>query len=241
MKVMVIMVSRLLYLVIFLFKSYWRKTRFIIQFAILALIMGFLLNLNYAPYTYDYVVLVKNAYFIVFGLITSFHLSKLNYNREIYVLLNRVKRKWFYLSSIITSLFIVSLLGGLLDIYILLFTGLSFFELFNMRFIVYSFINLCLAIVITHLFSFYIVKAKYCILSFVLLGLGFIPNWYERLTFESVFNLLSYLVPPLGLNIIQQKAIDFSSSLLVYSSIYFLIIITIGIILIKKRSLITLK
>lgn len=99
--------NRLLFLSIFMFKSYWRKTKFITQFVMLALIIGVLLNPNYAPYTYDYIVLVRNCYFIIFGFITSFHISKLNYNREIYVLLNRVKRSWFYFSSILTCIFIV--------------------------------------------------------------------------------------------------------------------------------------
>jgi len=66
---------------------------------------------------------------------------------------------------------------------------------------------------------------------------GFIPDWYQGLPVESIFSFLSYLLPPLGLNIIQQKAGSCSIVLVVYSIIYFLITVIVGSILIKRRSL----
>jgi hypothetical protein len=203
--------------------------------------MGILLNPSYRPYTYEYIVLVKNAFLVIFGLGTSFQLSKLTYSRELYVVLNRVKRSWFYFASLLTSILIVGLLGIILDIYILLFSGLGLVELFKLSFVIYSVINLILTVSVAHLFSVYIVQGKYCTLGFILVGLGCLPNWYEGLPGERLFNLLSYLCPPLGANIVHQQTMEFSIGLLGGSLVYLLVVITIGALLIKKRSFTTLK
>ena len=232
---------RLIYLISFLIKNYWRKTHFVIQFFILAVVSGYLFDPRYAPYSYQYIVLVKNITMIIISYLTVYQLNKKSYNRSIYVLLNRVKRSWYYLGSVFSSAIIVLFLSLLLDIYILIFTGLSFFDLFNLSLIFYSISNILLTILIANLFSLYTIMGKYQVIGFLLIGFGSIPDWYVSLPLEKTFYYLSYLLPSLGKNILLQQEKIFLSWTMFWSLIYMIFILIIGIRRFNRRNLVDLK
>ena len=201
----VIRVNRLIYLVFFLIKNYWRKTNFLFQFLIFAIVCGYFIDPRYAPYSHNFVILIKNFLLIIIALITTYQMNKINYNRTIYVLLNRVKRKFYYTSTAISVFIIVLGFSILLDIYVLIFAGLSFHKFFTFALVIYSIINISLAIMVINMFSVYTVAGRYQVIGLIMIGFGLIPKWYKNLPFEKIFYYLKYLLPPIGNNILIQQ------------------------------------
>ncbi|HLV08732.1 MAG TPA: hypothetical protein VKY40_00840 [Halanaerobiales bacterium] len=233
--------SRMVYLVIFLAKNYWRRSNFLLQFLILAMVCGYFIDPGYAPYSYDYIVLIKNFALIIIAFITTFQMNKINYDRSIYVLLTRVKRKFYYLSAVLSSFIIVLGFSILLDIYILLFTGLSFYNFFTLSLIIYSILNIFLVIVVSKLFSVYTMGNAYQIVGLIITGFALIPGWYENLPFEKVLSYLNHVLPPLGSNILVQQSKSFFNWNLPLSILYLIIALSIGIRLFENRNLTDLK
>ena len=233
----VIRVNRLIYLVFFLIKNYWRKTNFLFQFLIFAIVCGYFIDPRYAPYSYDYIILIKNFLLIIIVLITTYQMNKINYNRTIYVLLNRVKRKLYYISAAFSAFIIVLGFSILLDIYVLIFAGLSFFDFFTITVVFYNIINITLAIMVINMFSVYTVAGRYQVIGLIMIGFGLIPKWYENLPFEKILYYLRYLLPPIGNNILTQQRNSFFSWNLILSFLYLLIVYIIGVYLFKKRNL----
>lgn len=221
----------------FLLNNYWRKTRFILQFTVFCIIVGFLIDPRWAPYTYKYIVLVKNVYLVIVGYITVLQFSKLTYNRSLSILLTRSRRYSLYLASCSGSIMIVLLFSLLMDTYIVIFSGLGIGGFFTADLIILGFMNIVLTIVTTHLFSFYIIKRKNIIYGFLLIGFGLIPEWYNNLPLESLLKYLSLVLPPFGSNIIIQQARNMTFSSIFISIIYLSAMLVIGIISFNNRNL----
>ncbi len=228
---------RMVYLLLFLIKNYWRRTHFILQFFTIALFCGYLLDYRYAPYSYDYVVLVKNIALIIVALITTFQLNKINYDRSIYVLLNRVTRRDFYLVSIFSSFTITLGFSLMMDLYILIVSGLTFSEFFTASLIIFSLLNVVLTIMTYNLFSVYTTGNKFQIVGLLVIGFGAIPGWYKNLPFERVLYYFNFILPPLGNNIVLQQNNLFLSWNLLRTIIYLLITSLLGIKLFSERNL----
>mgnify|MGYP006297581563 CR=1 FL=1 len=237
----VIRMNRMIYLVIFLIKNYWRKTNFIFQFLIFAIVCGYFIDPRYAPYSHNFIILIKNFLLIIIALITTFQMNKINYDRSIYVLLNRVKRKLYYISTAISAFVIVLGFSILLDVYVLIFSGLSFYNLFTFSLIFYSIINISLTIMVINMFSVYTVAGRYQIVGLIVIGFGLIPKWYKDLPFEKILYYLKYVIPPIGNNILIQQNKTFFSWSLLLSFLYLLIVYIVGVNLFKKRNLSDLK
>ncbi len=237
----VIRMNRMIYLVIFLIKNYWRKTNFIFQFLIYAIVCGYFIDPRYAPYSHNFIILIKNFLLIIIALITTFQMNKINYDRSIYVLLNRVKRKFYYISTVISAFIIVLGFSILLDIYVLIFSGLSFFNLFTFSLIFYSIINISLTIMVINMLSVYTVAGRYQVVGLIMVGFGLIPKWYENLPFEKILYYLKYVLPPIGNNILIQQSKTFFSWSLLFSFLYLLIVYYIGVNSFEKRNLSDLK
>ena len=237
----VIRVNRMMYLVVFLIKNYWRKTNFIFQFLIFAIVCGYFIDPRYSPYSHDFIILTKNSLLIIITLITTYQMNKINYNRTIYVLLNRVKRKFYYTSVAISVFIIVLGFSILLDIYILIFAGISLQNFFTFTLVIYSIINISLAIMVINMFSVYTVAEGYQVIGIIMIGFGLIPKWYENLPFEKILYYLSYLLPPIGNNILIQQNNSFLSWNLLLSFLYLLIIYIVGVNLFETRNLTDLK
>lgn len=240
MKVVIGMIRRI-YLVVFLIKNYWRKTNFIFQFLIFAIVCGYFIDPRYAPYSYDFIILIKNFLLIIIALLTTFQMNKINYNRSIYVILNRMKRKYYYISNVISAFIIVLGFSILLDIYVWIFADLSFYNFSYIVLNFYSIINIFLTIMVINMFSVYTMAGRYQIIGLIMVGFGLIPRWYEKLPFEKILYYLKYVLPPLGNNILIQQSKSYFSWNLLLSFLYLLIVYIIGVKLFEKRNLSDLK
>lgn len=233
--------NRILYLIFFIIKNYWRKNNFIFQFLVFTVVCGYFMDPRYAPYNYDFIVLVKNLLLVFISFITIFQMNKINYNRSIYVLLNRVKRKFYYIANSISAFIIVLGFSILLDIYMLLFAGISFDDVFTFSLLFYSILNIFLTIMVLNMFSVYTVKKRYQIIGLIIIGFGLIPEWYHNLPLEKILYYLNYLFPPIGSNILIQQSKVFYDWNLLLSFLYLIISYNIGKYLFENRNLSDLK
>lgn len=228
-----------LYLYLFLIKSYYRQTHFIIQIVLLATIAGLFLDPRYAPYTYEYCILVINTSIILLSFITGQQLIDGTYNRSLLLLLNRVSRRSLYLALLfsitsISFLFFISLM-----IYVLLFSGAPAREILSI--LLPGLMIILLTVVVTALFSRYSLSFSVPIPSLLILALGFMPKWYEDLPLRNLFQYVAFFLPPLErvTTLLQNK--EFFLRHILFCLLYCLILVLWGLNFFGKKNLTDLK
>lgn len=229
---------RLIYLVSFMMKNYWRSVHGILEAVILGVFAGIIFDPRWAPYSHDYVVLAKQIFLLIIGVAVSFRMSRVHYAGQLTVLLSRVSRREYYLASVTVSTLIAALCGLFLDLDLLVLVRVQPGTLFCLPMILGSLCNLILAVAVTHLFTIYLVKNDFArLLAVVVIGLGAMPNWYSGLPMEGVWRYLADLLPPMSgiMDGLMRQNLRFGW--FVYAGIYGLLMIGMGIYWFEKRSL----
>ena len=226
----------LFYLSIFIFRDYNRRFRLIIQFSILVIVIGLFFNYHYAPYSYHYIALGKSIFLMIISLLTTYQLSKSNYNRRLYILLSRVSRKKLSLSLILVAFIIVVFFSIILDLYLLLLAQIESEMLLNPFYLTVNLIIIFLSVITSYLFSYFTIKRELIILSLIFLVLGSIPEWYIISPLTWLLKGISWLFPPLSSNILALINKQGSAGLFIHSVGYGLLALFTALILLKRKS-----
>lgn len=229
---------RFFYASIFLLKNYQRNTLFIWEWLIFGIFIGIIFDPRFVPYTTEYVILAKSIFLVIIAVVISFRFTKTQYKSQLSVILNRISRVDYYIISVFSSLGLAVMFSILLDLYLFLIIKTDLKVLLNYQLLLSNFLILVMSVLVAHIFSAYITKnILFRFLVSVVIGLGATPNWFSNLPFTWVFQSSSYLLPPIGLNIINLLENKFSVGLISYSFLYCLAVFFFGIFLFKKRSL----
>lgn len=230
--------NRYVYGMIFLIKNYWRQTHLILEWVLLGIWVGIIFDPNYAPYSSDYVLMMKNIFYIILGVVLSIRFIKITYQEPLAVVLNRLSRVEYYLISALTCLITTLGIGQLLNVYLMLVVRTDPGVILNGINNSGHLLVLGVTVLTTHLFSNYIFQSyTYRSLLLIVLGLGAIPNWYETLPGEVFLQWIAFLFPPLGVMTTHLMTGITSFGDVLYLSIYGVVVLVIGAYLFCKRSL----
>lgn len=231
--------KRLVYLVRFLLTYYWRTTRLALEAVIFAgVFIGVIFDWRWAPYSYEYVVMARSIFLLIFGTLVTFRLSKVQYSGQLTVLLTRVSRQGFYLASVLATLVVVGFFTLLLDMYLVAAAQVELTVLFGLPTLAVSVFTVLLTVGLTHLFSVYLVPNMLTrLLAPVFVGICAMPDWYNNLPGEALWRMIAQVFPPIGRNIVGLLQQDVNVWMVGFAGVYGLLLVGIGIKLFERKSL----